>query len=487
MTLQKKKTVSVSYIIRVIIAVALMFGFGLLPPIPGLEKLGMQILGIFLGLIFSWICIGFTWPSLLAVLALYTSGYTTIPAAIASGFGADLTIFVMLILIYTRFLFKTGLCDRLSYWILSRKFATRSPWLLITAIFIVAWLLSALSYVYPAIYLCWEIFYKISDDLGYEKKDKFVQTMVFGIGLAAMAGYVALPTKAIQIAIMGALSTVTEGAMAISFGHYILFMVPISLLCIAVWMVIMKFMPKPDDSKVAKIDKDYFATHRDEKFNKKEKIAFASVILLIILLCLPSVLPQGTTIYSFFNGLGMNGCLFIVLVLLLVGTYEGKPIMNFDEVANSGGMNWNVILMFAGLNPIIAAVKDESVGIVNLVTKTLNPVLEAMGPTAFIIFSLVITYVLTQFFANLTVSGVLCPIILTLGMSLGVNIYMLALLMCFTANWAMLTPAGSATMGTIFANERIDSKNGYFYGVLSFIFPGIVILPLSLLFGMILL
>ena len=66
MTLQKKKTVSVSYIIRVIIAVALMFGFGLLPPIPGLEKLGMQILGIFLGLIFSWICIGFTWPSLLA-------------------------------------------------------------------------------------------------------------------------------------------------------------------------------------------------------------------------------------------------------------------------------------------------------------------------------------------------------------------------------------------------------------------------------------
>ena len=150
-------------------------------------------------------------------------------------------------------------------------------------------------------------------------------------------------------------------------------------------------------------------------------------------------------------------------------------------------MNWNVILMFAGLNPIIAAVKDESVGIVNLVTKTLNPVLEAMGPTAFIIFSLVITYVLTQFFANLTVSGVLCPIILTLGMSLGVNIYMLALLMCFTANWAMLTPAGSATMGTIFANERIDSKNGYFYGVLSFIFPGIVILPLSLLFGMILL
>ena len=60
MTLQKKKTVSVSYIIRVIIAVALMFGFGLLPPIPGLEKLGMQILGIFLGLIFSWICIGFT-------------------------------------------------------------------------------------------------------------------------------------------------------------------------------------------------------------------------------------------------------------------------------------------------------------------------------------------------------------------------------------------------------------------------------------------
>ncbi len=482
MSLQKK-TVSPAYIIKVAIVFLLMFGFGSLPPIGGLEKLGMQVLGIFLGLIFAWISVGFTWPSLAAVLALYSIGYTTIPKAIASGFGADLTIFVMLILIYTRFLFKSGLCDRISYWILSRKFAVKSPWLLIGALFLVAWLLSALSYVYPAMYLCWEIFYKMSDDLEYEKKDTFVQTMVFGIGLAALAGYVALPTKAVQIAVMGALSTLTDGAMVISFGHYVLFMVPISLLCIGIWMLVMKFILKTDVSKLRSMDEAYFAEHRNDKFNKREKIALASVILLIILLCLPSILPKGTAIFTLINGLGMNGCLFIVLILLLVGTYEGTPIMNFDEIANSGGMNWNVILMFAGLNPIIAAIKDENVGIVRLITENLNPVLEAMGPTMFVIASLVITYVLTQFFANLTVSGVLVPIILTLGLSMGVNVYLLTLLMCFTANWAMLTPAGSATMGTIFANERLDGKNGYFYGVLAFVLPGIILIPLGYLLG----
>ena len=486
MSLQKKTT-NVSYIIKVAITALLMFGFGTLPAFGGLEKLGMQVLGIFLGLIFAWITIGFTWPSLLAILALYSIGYMSIPNAIAAGFGANLTIFVMLILIYTRFLFKTGLCDRISYWVLSRKFATRSPWLLISALLFVAWLLSALSYVYPAIYLCWEIFYKMSDDLGFEKKDKFVQTMVFGIGLAALAGYMALPTKAIQIAIMGSLSSLTDGAMAISFGHYVMFMVPMSLLCIAIWMFTMKFILKTDISKLKTMDKAYFASHRDEKFNKKEKIALASVILLIVLLCLPSVLPKGTALFTLVNGLGMNGCLFIVLIILLVGTYEGKAIMNFDEVANSGGMNWNVILMFAGLNPMIAAVKDESVGIVRMITENLNPVLEAMGPTMFIIASLVITYVLTQFFANLTVSGVLVPIIITLGLSMDVNVYMLALLMYFTANWAMLTPAGSATMGTIFANDRLDSKNGYLYGVISFVLPGIILIPLGLVFGMLLL
>lgn len=441
----------------------------------------MQVLGIFFGLIFAWVTIGFTWPSLVAILALYSIGYMKIPAAIAAGFGKDLTIFVMLVLIYTRFLFKTGLCDRLSYWVLSRKFATKSPWLLISAIFFVAWLLSALSYVYPAMYLCWEIFYKMSDDLGYEKKDTFVQTMVFGIGLAALAGYVALPTKAVQIAVIGSLSALTDGAMTISFGHYVMILLPMSLLCIAIWMFTMKFILKADISKLKNMDKDYFAEHRNDKFSKKEKIALASVILLIVLMCLPSFLPKGTAVYTFVNGLGMNGCLFIVLIILLVGTYEGKPIMNFDEVANSGGMNWNVIMMFAGLQPMIAAVKDENVGIVNMITTNLNPVLEAMGPTTFIVATLVITYVLTQFFANLTVSGVLVPIILTLGLSMGVNVYMLTLLMCFTANWAMLTPAGSATMGTIFANERLDSKNGYFYGVLAFVLPGIVLLPLGVL------
>ena len=50
--LEKKKAgYSPAYIINVIITLALMFGFGFLPPIGSITPIGMKVLGCFLGLV----------------------------------------------------------------------------------------------------------------------------------------------------------------------------------------------------------------------------------------------------------------------------------------------------------------------------------------------------------------------------------------------------------------------------------------------------
>ena len=69
------KNKTMSYWIHSAICVAFIFGFGLLTPFGSLEKLGMQVLGIFIGLLYGWTFIGFIWPSLLGLLALGFTEY----------------------------------------------------------------------------------------------------------------------------------------------------------------------------------------------------------------------------------------------------------------------------------------------------------------------------------------------------------------------------------------------------------------------------
>ena len=49
------------------ISLALMFGFGFLPPIEPITAMGMKVLGAFLGLLYGWMFIELGWPSLLSV------------------------------------------------------------------------------------------------------------------------------------------------------------------------------------------------------------------------------------------------------------------------------------------------------------------------------------------------------------------------------------------------------------------------------------
>lgn len=77
---------NIMYWVKAAIFLWFLFGFGQLEPFGSLEKVGMQVLGIFIGLLFGWTFIGFIWPSLLGVLAIGLSEYTNVSGAYATGF-----------------------------------------------------------------------------------------------------------------------------------------------------------------------------------------------------------------------------------------------------------------------------------------------------------------------------------------------------------------------------------------------------------------
>ena len=86
------------YSVHVAIGLVLMFGVGFLPPFSVVTPIGMQLIGIFLGLIYLWSTCGILWPSLLGLIAVALSDYTDINGVIAAAFGNPTIIVLIFIL-----------------------------------------------------------------------------------------------------------------------------------------------------------------------------------------------------------------------------------------------------------------------------------------------------------------------------------------------------------------------------------------------------
>ena len=86
--------------VHTILIIFFMFGFGFLPPFGPLTQLGMQILGIFIGCIYGWTIGEMIWPSLLSLIAVGFTDYSTVSAMFTSAFGNQTLLIVLFSLIF---------------------------------------------------------------------------------------------------------------------------------------------------------------------------------------------------------------------------------------------------------------------------------------------------------------------------------------------------------------------------------------------------
>ena len=153
--------------IHVVIMFILMIGFKFIPPIGGLPPLGMEIIGIFLGMIWGWSTLGFVLPSIFTVLFLALSGYTTSTEALSVGFGDSTTVLIFFLLLFAAAVEACGLSTWLANWLLSRKITEGRPWVLSFMFLLAAWLMGCLVSLYASIVLLWSIFLHACEQVGY--------------------------------------------------------------------------------------------------------------------------------------------------------------------------------------------------------------------------------------------------------------------------------------------------------------------------------
>lgn len=126
--MEKTDTKTWKPFIHVVIILALMFGFRYLPPIGIITPLGMQTLGIFIGVIYGWSTMGMIWPSLLGLFALSLLPGSTAITTFKTGMGDRVTVAIFFLLLFGELLNKVGLSKFIADWCVSRRFVQGKPY-----------------------------------------------------------------------------------------------------------------------------------------------------------------------------------------------------------------------------------------------------------------------------------------------------------------------------------------------------------------------
>ena len=449
------------YCIKVAVVLFLMFGFGYLEPIPPLGKLGMQVIGIFLGMLIAWMGIGYVWPSILALIALWMTGYAPLGKIVATGFGNSITVFVTMILVFVIYLEKMGLCNRIAYWFLSRKFIVGRPWTILLIFFTAAYVMGIVTYSYPAMIIPWTITYAVCAEVGYKQGEKFPELMIIGIFVASILGLIAFPIKSAAAVALGLLDTTTGGQYTLNFVNYIVLMIPLSYSVILIYLAMMRFVFKADVSRLKHIDTSRFQKMNAVPMSFKEVSSLVAVLAFILFMCIPFILPQEWAITKFFKGLGMNGTLLLVITLLGIIHYRGESLMPFSKTANSGSLGWDVIIMTACSFSVCAALEDKNVGVTAMIVEYATPVLQNLHPLAFLIASVLFLSLLTQVMHNLVIAAIFTPIMVKFSLMMGLDPALLCIFLIFSYSFAVATPASSGAAVLIFLNKWVSKGACY--------------------------
>ena len=145
----------------------------------------MNLIGIFLGVLYGWIFIDIIWPSMAGLLALMLIGGMKPNELFQTSFGDPLVMMMFFIFVFCATINYYGLSKFISLWFITRKCVAGKPWLFTYTFFLSIMLLGALTSASPAVVIGWSILYGICDKCGYQKGEGYPTMMVFGIVYAA--------------------------------------------------------------------------------------------------------------------------------------------------------------------------------------------------------------------------------------------------------------------------------------------------------------
>lgn len=452
-----------SYYIKALITVVIMFGFGQLPPIEPITPLGMNIVGIFIGLLFGWMTIGLIWPSILGCVALVLIGGMKVADVLAGGWGSTTQMLIFFMIVVAGIVEQSGVSRFIAMFLITRKWVLGKPWVFTFVFLGAAFLLAAVTSTIPTIIICWSIWYSICSQVGYKPYQPFPSFMVVGVVMAATFGLSVFPFRPVGILVFGILQDLS--GLTVNYLTYTCFTLPLCLLCILVFTLLGKLVFHIDVSLLKNLNEDSFKDV-DLSLNKQQKAILIFVALLIVLLLVPSVLPQTFFLAALLKKLDAVGTAMLLVVVMCALKVDGKPILNFKEVCRKG-MQWDVLMLTAVVMPLSSVLTADETGVTDFLLKVLSPLFEGRSAITFLMIAVFSAVIITNFAVNNVVGAILLPVFYPFALQLGIAPLALTSLLVFTCHFALLTPAASPMAALLHGNTQwCRTTDIYKYGFL---------------------
>lgn len=478
-----KKKRNIAYYINSAIVVALMVGVGMLPPFAQITPLGMQILGIFIGVLYGWCTVSLIWPGLLGIIAIGATEYCTVSESFSQAFGDDITITIAVVYILAAYLEECGLNQYMANWFISRKIGEGRPWVFTLLIFAAAYVMSAFVSLYATVIILWMIFYKICDQIGEPPHTKYVAMVISGIVITCGLTGALFPFKAFPVIQIGLTEQAIGTSLDVNFFTWVLYNLVLSVGILALFLIMCKVIMRPDLSRLVDAGAKY-AYLREQKMNREQKVGALVLVAFILGLALPSIFPESIPGITLLSEMGIPGIgILCMVVLAFVKKEDGKPYIDLPHLI-AKGVNWELIILIAATMPLCNALEADEVGILSSVIAWLTQTFSGLSGTMFMVAITALFLIVTQFTHNLVLMLVFTPVLTKMGLNFGIDPMLIMFLIYYTAMTAYATPAASSQAALIFGNEKwVARKDAYLTGILVLICAFIVLLGIGIPLG----
>lgn len=469
------------YYINSAICLAIMFGFGYLPPVGLITTLGMQILGIFLGMVYGWICVGIAWPSLAGLIALMQTGYMTAGNVIKASFGESNVVLMFFIFIFCGTFAHYGLSKIIAVWSITRKLVLGRPWVFTFVFLMVMAFLGGVTSATPTIVIGWSLAYVISEQCGFKKGDSYPLILIFGTAFVAQLGDCIIPFKSIPLLVMGVYESLA--GQSIPLGPYMLIVILATALCTVVYLLAANIMFKPDMSSLKTLDAKALIGNEGIKMNKMQKVVLFFLVMLMLMMLLPGFFPKSTLFFMvFLKKIGSAGICILLVMLMCLIRIDGVPIIDFKKMVSN--VEWNSILLLAAAIPVANVMSDEASGFPAALQAVINPL--AMGTTPFVFVLLIglVATLITNVMTNGPVGMILMAAVFAATQSVGMNPTAAVVSVVMCVHISVLFPSGSSTAALINGNEWIGNKNLWKIGPMACVTAWLIISVISGMFGL---
>ncbi|MDO4281708.1 MAG: SLC13 family permease [Peptococcaceae bacterium] len=456
-TAKKKRNL---YPLHLIIGFGIIVLFWLMPPIDPITPLGMKCVGAFLSMVYLWSAVDTLWPSMVGLFMIAISGFAGdagFNGAWMVAIGTNTVLLTMFAMILFGGMDAVGDTNYIAKWFLTRKIFKGRPITFLAVFYACCFVLASVCSPITSLILLWPISMSLMNTLGVKKGERAWSHFFVGMFAVSTLAQPLFPFKGAELIPYSAFQNMTAAMgnpMSIPMVPYIITCLVITTLFTAIYLVLLKFVLRVDLSKFQAIDPEMLEKQMQlPPMNFQQKAYMYMIPLYLLMILVPSFI-KGNPICDALNAIGPLGVSLLWVMLFLIVRYNGKPLLDFKEVAYKK-FDWGIFFMIAAAVYGANSLSSESTGVPAFLIQALTPVLGGRSEMTFVAIMFTFALLLTNFANNAAMAVILMPVVLNFSNQLGINPMPVAtgvILMVFVA---MLTPAASPHAGMMHGMRSI--------------------------------